>query len=673
MSQPAAITVPIARSCGDTATLTLPHHVQGAEYKAREATHLPLVNGEEAFGAVYDAIAMAQHSVEIVCWGFQPSMYFKRGSSNQGSLSIGALLLERARRNVTIRLLVWGDKFHVAQFMENMMPGGRFSQKPDNRNSAQREFDLWWYWQVKLDKKNRLGTDATGADLYQFPMNYVAKGMEYEARRAQLPFRDPAFRHIEFATRDFTMIERAEIGWRTATDSQYSERSVKSKVQNSVAMGLAPSHHQKMVLVDYEHPELATGFVMGHNTLDEYWDTSRHGDTRMHPKMGRNGFLPRQDISARVTGPILIDLNQNFCQAWDATTGQRLEQQRGSVKAPLLRCGKDDLPVMAQILRTQPQVKKEGVKDAKRGVKDIERLYLQAVNNVTNFIYIENQFFRFPPLAEKLTNLVKAYQAGGRKTPLYLFVVTNSSNDGIGLGTVSTYHMLNALGRADVLPGVSKLERSDELEKQYKEALGAKKTADLAYERAKRVEVDPFSGSGQYAVNNLIAAQRDAAEAAQRVSDLEVQLEKAKTENPEKLNIPGLNVHICTLVPPDTPKGKTWDEVYIHSKLMIIDDVFVTHGSANVNLRSMEVDSELNICHESMRVTQPLREKIWRIHGGDKAVGEKDGNGRLDAGVAFEEWGNINLKNKKMRREGGAPLASLIEFYRDDPSRSYLD
>ncbi|WP_175670920.1 phospholipase D-like domain-containing protein [Burkholderia ambifaria] len=661
MSQPAAITVPIAQSFGNAATLTLPHFVQGAEYKPRNATHCPLVNGEEAFGAVYDAIASAQHSVDIVCWGFQPSMYFKRGSSGQGSLSIGELLLERAKHNVKVRLLVWGDKFHVAQFLENMMPGGRFSHLPDNRNSAQREFDAWWYEMVKMDKKNQGGTEWTGVGIAPIPV------LTHKAvRRILRSKRDPAFRNIDFATRDFGMNERAEIAWRTATDSKYGDRTKNAKIQNAAAMGLAPSHHQKMVLVDYAHPEIATGFVMGHNTLDEYWDISSHGHVRMHPQMGRNGFLPRQDISARVTGPILTDLNKNFCQAWDATTGQQLEKQRESVKEPLLRCSKDDIAVRAQILRTQPQVEKGGV-------KDIERLYLQAVNNTTNFIYIENQYFRFPPLAEKLTKLVKAYQAGGRKTPLYLFVVTNSSDDGIGLGTVSTYHMLNALGRADALPGVSKLERADDLEKQYEAALEAKKAADQAYERAQHVPVNPFSNSAQYAVNNLVATQLDATEATQRANDLKVQLEKARTEDPQKFNIPGLKVHICTLVPPDTPKGRPWDEVYIHSKLMIIDDVFVTHGSANVNLRSMEVDSELNIFHESMRVTQPLREKLWRIHAGDKGVGAKDKNGRLNAKSAFKGWGEVILNNQDLKSEGGAPCASLVEFYRDSPSRSNLD
>jgi phosphatidylserine/phosphatidylglycerophosphate/cardiolipin synthase-like enzyme len=666
MSQPAAITVPIAQSLGNTATLTLPHHVQRAEYTPKDATHCPLVNGEEAFGAVYDAIAAARHSVEMVCWGFQPSMYFKRGASGQGSLSIGELMLERARQNVKIRLLVWGDKLHVAQIFENMMPGGRFSTFPDNRNSAQQEFDFWWYWQAKIDKKNIDNNIVSGGGIFADPIINLRKTIKDTEKRVKLSARDPAFRNIEFATRDFSMSEHAEIAWRTATDSEYSKRSMNAKIKNSFAMGVFTSHHQKMVLVDYEHPELATGFVMGHNTLDEYWDTNRHSHLRMHSRIGRNGFLPRQDISGRVTGPILIDLNKNFCQAWDATTGQRLEKHRESVKPPLLRVDKDNLPVRAQILRTQPQV-------GKGGIKDIERLYLQAVNNTTNFIYIENQYFRFPPLAEKLTNLVKAYQAGGRKTPLYLFVVTNSSDDGIGYGTVSTYHMLNALGRADVLPGVAKLERADDLKIPYLEALETKKKADAAYELAKRVPVGPFSSSAQYAVNNLAAAQREAAEAAARVDELKGQLEKAKTEDPQKLDIPGLKVHICTLVPPDTPKGKPWDEVYIHSKLMIIDDVFVTHGSANVNLRSMEVDSELNIFHESMRVTQALREKLWRIHAGEDGVGSKDKNGRLNAEDAFYGWADVIYRSNVQKNKRDMPLASLVEFYRDSPSRSYLD
>ncbi|AET93858.1 hypothetical protein BYI23_D003480 (plasmid) [Burkholderia sp. YI23] len=259
------------------------------------------------------------------------------------------------------------------------------------------------------------------------------------------------------------------------------------------------------------------------------------GYTRLRPQMGRNGFHPRQDISAKVTGPILIDLNANFCQAWDKATGQQLTKERASASPPELSRSQGDVPAMAQILRTRSQY---GAK--KDGVKDIEALYLQAVNNTSNFIYIENQYFRFPPLAKKLTELVQKYQTDGRKTPLYLFVVTNSSDDGIGVGTVSTYQMLDALGRTDVLPGVTKLERADDFAKQYKEALDAKVQTDQALESTMHMQVDPFSSSAQGVANYLATAQLNAAQTAQRVEELKGKMERAKAEDPQKLDIPGL-------------------------------------------------------------------------------------------------------------------------------------
>ncbi|MFM0327866.1 phospholipase D-like domain-containing protein [Caballeronia glebae] len=643
MSDTTAITTPIAQSCGNTATLTLPHYVQKAEYNPKKCTHHPLVCGEEAFGALYDAISAAQHTIDIVCWGFQPSMYFKRGTSGQGSVPIGQLLLAQASQNKKVRLLVWGDSLHLAQFGENMMPGGRFTTAKDNRNSTQKEFDAWWYRHVKMDKRSV----TTG--LTPSPVPTIV--------------RDPAFNNIEFATRDFDMFDRAEIAWRSAYDSEYSGRSTGAKIKRGGAYAAFPSHHQKMVLIDFEHPESASGFVMGHNTLDEYWDTSSHSSLRMHAQMGRNGFHPRQDFSAKVTGPILIDLNKNFCQAWDAATRQQLGKQRESAEEPALRCSQNDIAVMAQILRTQPQY----------GVRDIEALYLQAVNNTSNFIYIENQYLRFPPLADKLRKLSSAYQAGGRKKPLYLFVLTNSSDEGMGDGTVNTYQMLNALGRADVLPGVAKLERADDLSKQYDEALEKNKQVSQALDGAMKMPVNPFSAQAQGAVNYLAMAQQEAAVASQRVAELKEQLDKAKSEDPTQLDIDGLKVHICTLVPPDTPGGAKWDEVYIHSKVMVIDDVFLTHGSANVNVRSMEVDSELNLCHESMRVTQPLREKLWSIHTKGQGVGQKDANGRLDAESAFTKWSEIIRENKKRNKAKASPYASLVEFYRDNPKRTYID
>jgi phosphatidylserine/phosphatidylglycerophosphate/cardiolipin synthase-like enzyme len=132
--------------------------------------------------------------------------------------------------------------------------------------------------------------------------------------------------------------------------------------------------------------------------------------------------------------------------------------------------------------------------------------------------------------------------------------------------------------------------------------------------------------------------------------------------------IPGLKVHVCSLVAPDSPAGSPWMPVYVHSKIMIVDDVFLTHGSANINRRSMEVDSELNICHERMDVTQPLRRHLWNIHTG----GEKNGASDVpdDAATA---WENIIKQNSRNQSGNLSPIASLIGFMWTGASRLRLD
>lgn len=155
------ITVPIALNETNQGKATLRWFVQATEYDPAHATFKPLVNGEEAFGAVYDAIAAAKHCVDIVCWGFQPSMYFKRGTGAAGSLPIGELLEAKGKQGVKIRLLVWCDDLNVAQFSENMMPGNNLaSYRSDTRNETQREFDRLWYWRANLNNATRTSTGA---------------------------------------------------------------------------------------------------------------------------------------------------------------------------------------------------------------------------------------------------------------------------------------------------------------------------------------------------------------------------------------------------------------------------------------------------------------------------------------------------------------------------------
>jgi len=216
------------------------------------------------------------------------------------------------------------------------------------------------------------------------------------------------------------------------------------------------------------------------------------------------------------------------------------------------------------------------------------------------------------------------------------------------MGAGTTYDMLTSLGRADTMPAVARLERRDALRAELSEA---KRQETIANTQIR-------NGGGAQAE----AAARNAHDGQHK---LRQQLRDNEHGHIVPAEIPGLKIHVCTLVAPDSP-ADNWMQVYVHSKIMIIDDVFLTHGSANVNRRSMEVDSELNICHEHMGVTQPLRRRLWGIHTG--GAGAQD-----NPADAFDQWERVIKRNADNQIKGLAPCASLVGFMRASTSRLRLD
>ncbi|OKA17244.1 hypothetical protein BOH73_23410, partial [Pseudomonas versuta] len=139
-----------------------------------------------------------------------------------------------------------------------------------------------------------------------------------------------------------------------------------------------------------------------------------------------------------------------------------LALRQAKLVGPQLQCTPGATRQIAQIVRTQPQ-------DGKR---DIERIYLKAVNNATQFIYIENQYFRWPPLAEAIKKAALEQTGNGRDPglhgALHLFVVTNATTDGVGAGTLNTQRMLESLGRAETIPEVTKLLLIKQAQKMHR-------------------------------------------------------------------------------------------------------------------------------------------------------------------------------------------------------------
>lgn len=650
-TSPSKHVVPIQRG-RFSAAITPPWFVDGSEYTPKLASFKPLVNGQEAFGEIYRAIEAAKKSVNIICWGFQPSMYFIRDG---GHLMIGELLEKKAREGVMVRVLCWAfqfssiDRLNLTGFkwgLDEANTPGRWnigvSDQPKTSTDAQHAFDERWY--RIYDRKQ---TDAG------------------ELNRRYVISDDFPKDKLLFTSRTYSSADKQRVKRTDFLDKDITSETI-STLKNY------PSHHQKTVIIDCELPQTALGFVMGHNMLDAYWDSPDHGYARKAANRGRNGFTPRHDYSSLVTGPIIGDLFNNFANAWRLETGRALPAPNFATY-PIASGDK----AVCQILRTQPQ------SSPRR--EDIKKCYLQATANATQYIHIENQYFRWPPLADKIKASAAKMTQWGR-TPeehgsLYLFVISNTSDTGMGVGTINTYRMLDSLGRADRIPEVARVERLSDVNAQLEQTDKAMKP--LLDQRAVLDEqARLLGGAGGQSLNDRYApinarlgpleAKKQQLEAARARLEPKSLKERifGSDRTPEAIKqeeIPGLKVHIATLVAPDTPAGQTWQEVYIHAKLMLIDDTFMTLGSANINTRSMQTDSEMNIAHHRPEITAPLRAKQWEKYTAGKVIYG------MKLAEAYDIWGALMESNASAKKQGRHPVAQLAEFLRTSDKISNKD
>lgn len=816
---------PIATSETHSALNTLPWFVEGTEYGPRQTSFQLLINGEEAFAAVHDAIDRARHSVNILCWGFQPSMCLKRGHG--GAESIGKLLERKGgpgKSGVKINVLCYAMKpeelpvptLGLENFPVNITQGAGETTTPGQHllsldrpgTMSSKSYHESREWFARYDETQRPAgiagdmlkeTAETGVKCLvlayvapeTFGLSAVAAFGEAKGLLVHLAMKSadlanwlskdfdpkPKTDNIRFVTRGFSALDRVKILGR---DHDGEGRNNEAGTMTSVMLAAGASHHQKVVLIDYEDPKNAVGFVMGHNMLDEYWDKSDHSYKRLPPEqanLGRNGSRPRQDFSCRVTGPVVGDLYKNFAVAWQRDTDETLPEPSIPFDKYVPRPDSLNPMVMAQVTRTQAQEGED--KDGKKGTQNIKKAYLQAVNNATQYIYIENQYFRWPLLADRIVELAQNYAQEDRDPakygPLYLFAITNADQDGMGKGIEKTGRMLAKLGRDDVLPGVARQQRAEDAQA---ERLQARQARRLAGERQYRYQESMAYAktAKQRAVlqQAIDQAKQDAANAKAREQELDKKMKESeadrKNENrPIRLEQrPGLKVHVCTLVSPDTPgrTGRTatnvgkptdegsraitrqerieqlrnelytarsdnyplireiqnldltipnhpentttgrnlrksrddlqarldqklkyitdelkrledgsdpidWVDVYVHAKLMIIDDTFMTVGSANINVRSMDTDSELNISHADHRVSLPARQKLWGLHtNGQSGMEPFNKTGMKDA---YDKWDQVMKNNKSARKKMEPPIASLVEFFSATKKRTDLD
>lgn len=156
---------------------------------------------------------------------------------------------------------------------------------------------------------------------------------------------------------------------------------------------LGASHHQKIVVVDD-----SLAFCGGIDLTGHRWDTSAHRPDEPHRVTPTGAaYGPYHEIQAMVDGPAAASLGMLARDRWRALGAERLPPVGASTEE---LWPSDIMPdftdVEVGISRTVPG------SDRESSVRECEALFFDSVAAAKRVIYIENQYFTHPQLADAL-------------------------------------------------------------------------------------------------------------------------------------------------------------------------------------------------------------------------------------------------------------------------------
>ncbi len=607
----------------------------------------PLICGSEYLPKLKEALENATKSIWISVWGFDPALPLKLGREEQSKPEnrIGEVLKRVAQKGVDVRVLVFYNR--LADTQEDTLTGYRYSDRLEKAALSAASAGLlddgvtyatrWVSKALAGDCKNLqlLTRSGPGDGLApdhaetQRELDELRRSQIYQiARRARLNWA----RHIPPSPdkhRWIKQVSEHERKLKARLSEEYHEQINRMRKEqewsqtSELLLEYGATDHQKMILIDHSLPEQATalGFVQGFNLLTQYFDTPEH--PYKNPDRLNLKKPPYQDIGVQVRGSVLVDLFHNFKASWNDNIGWLDGSAATTIDEPPpspMKLARPGVP--AQILRTW----KTG------GEYTIEAFYRQNLELFINeFIYVEDQYFRYPEFAQAILKRAKVLQEWGGSKKLYVFVVTNRNTiDANEAEQGSRADMLEVLNRGD-------LNVSDRAWKTQQQ------------DQAKLHEV------------------RQTMENA----GVMVQIGILRTSDSETLMRPTGKTHynssMAYPLPTYEPYQQTaYEEIYVHSKFTLFDDACYTLGSANWNLRSMTSDTELNIAAEDAKGTRYIREALWGYHlNGIENLWKvkNDDSTRTQPADWFEQWGEVMEKNDARYSSHQPRIANLFAYH----------
>ncbi len=177
---------------------------------------------------------------------------------------------------------------------------------------------------------------------------------------------------------------------------------------------LIGSWHQKFIVIDQE-----IAFVGGMNAKGLDWDTHDHNgievrraefsmdapDRRRLPTTRDHTLtnLPRRDYMAKIEGPVVFDVVQNFVERWHYCIRERVNFHSHARPITVRPRPSASGPMAAQLSRTMPDY--PGSPGGEKGIRDT---YIAAIRAAEHYIYIEDQYFRSATIATELATAMRS-------------------------------------------------------------------------------------------------------------------------------------------------------------------------------------------------------------------------------------------------------------------------
>jgi phosphatidylserine/phosphatidylglycerophosphate/cardiolipin synthase-like enzyme len=175
----------------------------------------------------------------------------------------------------------------------------------------------------------------------------------------------------------------------------FKDTPVQFRLDGSLPMGAC--HHQKVIVIDDE-----MAFCGGGDIAPDRWDTSEHldNDPRRQKTAGK-AYESRHETMSAVDGPAARALGQLFRMRWERSSGGPLTPPDPNGPAAADDLWPACLDVVARnvtigLSRTEPKWREYPE------VREAETLHLAAIAAAKHCIYMENQYFASPIMAEAL-------------------------------------------------------------------------------------------------------------------------------------------------------------------------------------------------------------------------------------------------------------------------------